>query len=486
MSSSSIPALDSSSTASSVDQLVTEYVDSISQPVYELQSQESNINLLVSIYQNLKSTLSSFESQTSGLKSVGTLSPMRAKTVSSSDASTVTATAQPGATLGTHSLLVTQLAKYDTLVSSEMSQSGTDISDADGAGTSTFSVTINNKTTDIKVAVNSGDSNSKVMANIAAALNAANIGVNASVVNDTSSTARLVFTSNNSGSTNSISVADVSGNMMEDVGWTAGVISDRTASSSTGAGFVNSDTGSLDAKFTLDGIPIARSTNTISDVLNGVTFSLLGTQQPTDDPVTLTVSPDTSAIQTTVQSFISSYNKVISSLSQNMTDTSTNSSDGSGATVTRAPLAGDVTFMNLQLSLQNILMSPVSSAKSGNPNSLSAIGITLNNDGTLSLSNQSALTTALTTSPTGVSDLFNSTNGVAVQLDNLVKSFTSPGGIMDQKVNGGQDQISSMTDMINSMQSSINIQADAMRNQFTAYQSLLIQMNQTESSLNTI
>jgi flagellar hook-associated protein 2 len=484
--SSSIPTLNSGSSSSAVDQLVSQYVQSISQPVYQIQSQESDINSLVSTYQSLKSNLSSFQSQTSSLKSIGSLSPLAAKTVSSSASSTVTATAQAGATSGTHSLLVTQLAKYDTLVSGQLTQSGTDISSASGAGTSRFSVTVNGNTTNIDVAVNAGDSNSTIMANMAAALNSANVGINASVVNDTSSTARLVFTSSNSGSTNSISVADVTGNLMQDVGWTSSVIGGRTASSPTGAGFVSGSVDSLDAKFTLDGIPITRSSNTVTDVLNGVTMNLLGTQQPTDDPVTLTISPDTTAIQTSVQGFIDSYNKVITSLRQNMTDTTSSSSNGSSATVTRGPLSGDVTFMNLQLSLQNVLMSPVSGTKSGNPNSLNAIGIKLNNDGTLTISDKSAFTKALTSSPTGVSNLFNSTNGIAAQLDTVVKSFSKPGGVMDQKINGAQDQITSMNDMINSMQSSINIQANAMRNQFTAYESLLIQLTQTQTSLNTI
>jgi flagellar hook-associated protein 2 len=490
MSSSAVTLDTNSSSTSSIDQLVSEYITSISQPVQQLQSQESSINSLISTYQTIKSNLSNFQSQANSLGSVGSLSPLAAKTVSSSNSSVVTATAQTTATLGTHSLLVTQLAKCDTLVSSELSQTGTNISSKAGAGTSTFSVTINGTTTNINVTVNAGDSNSTVMANIAAALNAKGLGVTASVVNDTDSTARLVFTSNDSGSANSISVADVSGNLMQDVGWTTGVISGRTASTSTGAGFVNSSVSSLDASFTLDGIPITRSSNTITDVLTGVTINLAGTQQSTDNPVTLTISPDTSAIQTTVQDFINSYNTLITSLNQNMTDTTSNSSssssDTSSATVTRAPLAGDVTFMNLQFSLQNILMSPVSSVQSGNPNSLSAIGIKLNNDGTLSISDQSAFTSALTTNQTAVSDLFNSSGGVAVQLDKLVNSFSHPGGIMDQEIGGAQDQINSMNDMINSMQAGINIQADAMRNQFTTQESMLIQLNQTQSSLTSI
>ena len=379
---------------------------------------------------------------------------------------------------------MTQLAKYDTLVSDQLSQSGTDISAATGAGTATFSVTINGNATNINVNVTDGDTNATVLANMAAAVNNQNLGVTASVVNDTSSTARLVFSSSNSGSANAISVADVTGTLAQAVGWSSDVVDSRTASTATGAGFVNSSVSSLDANFTLDGIPIVRGSNTVSDVLTGVTMTLQGTQQAGDDPVALTVAADTNSIQSSIQNFINSYNTVISSIKLNTENTSTTTS--TGTSVTRAPLAGDASFMSLEMSLQNILMGNVDSAKSGNPNSLNAIGIKLNDDGTLSISDQSTLTSAITSNPGAVEDLFNSSSGIAVQLDKLVKSYSTTGGILDQKINGANDEISSMADEINSMNANINEQANAMRDQFTAEESMLIQLEQTQTSLNSI
>ena len=108
MSSSSVTLNTNSSSTSSIDQLVSEYITSISQPVYQLQSQESSINSLISTYNSIKSNLSSFQSQTTSLGAIGSLSPLAAKTTSSSDSSVVTATAQATATSGTHSLLITQ------------------------------------------------------------------------------------------------------------------------------------------------------------------------------------------------------------------------------------------------------------------------------------------------------------------------------------------------------------------------------------------
>lgn len=480
-----VPTLSTNaSSTSGVDQLVQMYVQSISTPVTNLQTQESQVNTLISVYQQLKSDLSSFQTQASSLASVGTLSPLSAESATPSDTSVLTATAQSTASPGTHSILVTQLAKNDTLVSNQFSQSGTDISSA-GTGTSTFSITVDGTTTNVNVDVKAGDTNSTVLANIASAVNNANAGVTASVVDDTSTTARLVFQSTNSGSANAISVADVTGTLAADVGWSSSVISGRTASTSTTGGFVNSSTSSLDANFTLDGIPIVRSSNTISDVLTGVTLNLAATQQATDNPVTLTIAPDTSSIQTTVNNFISAYNTVMQYLNQNINDVTSTASDGT-QTVTRGSLSGDMAAMNLQMTLPSIIMGQVTSATGSNPNTLSAIGITLGSDGTLSISDQSTFTDAVNSNPSGVMALFNSSDGVATQLNTMLSEFVNPGGVMDEEISGAQDQVTAMNNEIQSMQANINIQADAVRQQYSQYESMLIQLNQTQSNLNSI
>jgi flagellar hook-associated protein 2 len=476
--STSIPSLSTNSTASAVDQLVSQYTQSISTPVYQLQAQQSTLNSQITFYQDFLKKLTSLQTQASGLAQIGTLSPLAAKTVSSSDSTIATGTAQSAATTGTHSLLVTQLAKYDTLVSSQLSQSGTDISTATGAGTYTFSVSVNGTATNVDVSVGATDTNATILANMASAVNNAGLNVTASVVNDTSSTARLVFTSKNSGSANAISVADVTGTLAQSVGWTSAVMSGRTASGSTTAGFVNGPTSSLDANFTMDGIPIVRSSNTVSDVLTGVTLNLTGTQQPSANPINMTVGSDTSAVQTSIQDFINSYNTAITTLRNNLATDST--------TQVRGPFAGDVSLMNLQLSMQNIAMGEVSSVTSGNPSDLNSLGITINTDGTLVIGDQTKLTTALNSNPNAVAAVFNSTDGIAVQLNTLMKTFVGPSGVMNTKITGAQDQVSAMNDQITAMQSSINLQADAMRQQFTAYQSLLIQLNQTQSTLSNI
>ena len=114
--SGSSPTLSTNASSSAlVDQLVQAYVQSISTPVYDMQNQVSQVDSTISVYQKLKSALSDLQTQASNLAQVGTLSPLAAETVTSSNSSVVTATAQPTATAGTHTVFVMETCRTSCL-----------------------------------------------------------------------------------------------------------------------------------------------------------------------------------------------------------------------------------------------------------------------------------------------------------------------------------------------------------------------------------
>src|SRR5207244_5261467 len=61
------------------------------------------------------------------------------------------------------------------------------------------------------------------------------------------------------------------------------------------------------AVFTLDGVQLTRDTNDVTDVLSGVTFSLLQTT-PTGTTLNLSIGTDTSSITTALQTLVTDYN----------------------------------------------------------------------------------------------------------------------------------------------------------------------------------
>src|SRR5574337_1447888 len=144
-------------------------------PLTGLQANQSTLNLRSATLSDLKSTLSALRSKAQALTQAGTLSPFQAKTVTSSNTSAATATASASATAGTHTLSVTQLAKFSTVVSNQLTSS---TATTESAGTKTIKVTFDGTdpatsgtAVSVNVTVAAGDTNNTVLTNLAAAIN---------------------------------------------------------------------------------------------------------------------------------------------------------------------------------------------------------------------------------------------------------------------------------------------------------------------------
>lgn len=454
------------SISSQIAALVEQYRLSISKPARRLEDRRTTLNTRLTVLAELRSKLTALHTLAKDLKATGSLSKFSVFSVESSLPTIVTGTATSTAAAGTHTLLVTQLAKADTVISSQLSAGATGIADTEGAGTKTIRITVNGVSTDVSFAVEAGQSNETVLNNIAAAINAASgVGVTASVVADTTGTRRLVLTSKQTGSTNAVSLQDVSGTVLASIGLGADVITNRTASSGTTGGYLYSSMDLLDAKFKLDGIDIVRGTNSVSDVLTGVTLELKATQAPTDAPVTLKIGTDKEKVKTTIQDFIKAYNEALTFL---RSKTSVNPDNK-----TREILASDQVFKDLWIRMRAIVGGVVSSVTTGNPSLLSDIGIKAASDGTLSLSDTAAFEDALLSDVRKVSDLFNSSNGIAVQLSDLLSLFTSSGGQIDIVQNGTQNQLTSIKAALQRTNAQIDRRVEAFRIQFEALQNAL-------------
>jgi flagellar hook-associated protein 2 len=270
-------------------------------------------------------------------------------------------------------------------------------------------------------------------------------------VGDTATTARLVLTSKLTGQANKVRVADTTGTLLGTVG-----LNSESASVGTGGGFLFAD-NLLDATFKLDGLAITRSSNSVSDVLTGVTINLLGLS--TLD-VTLTASADKTSMKASVQEFLDAYNKALKFLRER--------------TLSGGSLAGDMTYGSLVSNLRSDAGGKVSSAQIGIGDSalLADVGITAAKDGTLSIGDTTKFGSAADTQLSGLTDLFASANGVATRLitrlDEFVNSLnvsTNRGGIIDgslstvtSRVNNINKQIATMTDRLSRREAALRKQ----------------------------
>lgn len=156
----------------------------------------------------------------------------------------------------------------------------------------------------------------------------------------------------------------------------------------------NELTVAKDATFVIDGLQATRSSNTISDVISGVTFTLL---KDAGSPTTqITISSNLDAIKGNIKTFVDQYNQLVRSVKD--------LASYDPETKTGGPLFGDVTVQNVLDSVTQRVTDAISGL-SGPYVALSQVGITLDQTGMLNM-NDSELSRALETNLADVEKLF--------------------------------------------------------------------------------
>lgn len=321
----------------------------VSQIVANLQAVETPWNTQLSTLQTQDTTLTSIGTDvntlSNALQSLTDFEGVLAeKEGSSSDESVLQLTsAASTAVAGSHTIVVNTLAQTSSYYSGAIAS--TDAL----SGSLTFTVGSGSAQT---VNVDSAD-NDTTISSLADAINSGSYGVTASVITDGSSQL-LSIVSNTSGAAGNLTIS--------------GSLNDTTTSSAIN--FTQAQAGQ-DASFTVDGIAATSSSNTVSNVIPGVTFQLLSAAPGTD--VQVEITNNNSDVESAVSGFVSAYNTVIGDL---------NTQEGDDASGNPEPLFGSPTISTLQEQLQQAL---VFTQSSGAVTSLTQLGVSVNNDGTLSL-----------------------------------------------------------------------------------------------------
>lgn len=501
----STPSISFSGLASGIDtsSIISQLSTVAQKPVKLLQGRDDTFNAELSAWQQFNSGLSSLQSAVATLGQPSTFSTASAAVSVPTVASVTTL---PGATLGDHSLSVTQLAAAQKVVSASVASGSTALGKSG-------SFTLNGKS----IAISSTDA----LTDIAVKINAAQSGVSATVVNVGPNDFRLTLTSHLTGTANTIAASDVTGGVLgslgvlgtgaaavrsgvsftqnntaytgaaslplssatQSVGSLLGIAAGKApggtfhlSNGAAGAGneadiTINLNTASLtdvanainqagiggvsaevvtlpdvngnlgrihqleivnkagtpptftdpngvlstvgilqtpytqtvsaaqDAKFSLDGLNITRSSNTVGDIIPGATIKLLSGTVATPGVTDINITQNTDTIVQAVNSLASAYNAIQDFVtSENKFTPPTDSA--SGVAGTNAPLFGNTTLSQIQDQLSHAL-----TAVSGST-TLQSIGVTLGQDGKLKV-DTNVLTTALQTNPTSVSNLFS-------------------------------------------------------------------------------
>lgn len=299
-----------------------------------------------------------------------------------STSSNITVTADSAASTGQYTLDVSSLAQAQSLRSTTyLDKNSTTM------GTGILSFKVGGTTTNINI-----DGTNNTLQGIASAVNAdENLAVNASVI-DTGSGFVLVFSAKESGLENAmeITVTDTGDGNSDD----ASGLSQFTFNQSFK--HITESVIPENAKFSVNGIAIERASNTITDVVEGVSFTLSGA---TTSPATITVSRDTDAVLERVQEFIDKFNEVKNILNE-LTEFNPSSTAESGV------LLGDSTVRAINTQLRQILGQVVPGLGSSSVRSLAEIGISTDrSSGNLSI-DELAFKKQLNNNPEDVVALF--------------------------------------------------------------------------------
>jgi flagellar hook-associated protein 2 len=363
---------------------------------------------------------------------------MAEKSGSSSDTSVLQLlSATATAVAGTHTVEVENLARTSSAASDAIGAA--DVL----AGSITFKVGNGEWRT-----VSVGDySTASTIAGLSAAINAAGLDVQASVMTNADGSQRLSLVSRLTGSAGQITISDATS--LTDT-------TDPEAPANLGLKTVQDG---VDASMIVDGVQVTSASNTVTNAIPGVTFQLLSTGSTTSSSGTATsesvqviIANDTSSIESAVNKFVSDYNSVMKAI------TGQEGKDSEGNSL---PLYGSPVMAQLQQGLQSALSSTFGT---GAIKSLISLGITASAaaDGTISL-NLDTLSNALDNNFAEVVSFFQDSDkfGSAFSkvLDNLGNTHLNR-GVITLALKEDSAQESALKDNIEKQEALIAIQKE--------------------------
>ncbi|MCX5864201.1 MAG: flagellar filament capping protein FliD [Deltaproteobacteria bacterium] len=365
-----------------------------------------------------------------------------ARQVTSSQSSVLTATVSSGASVGTSTVHVGRLAKQNSWKSTDL----TGVAKADavvGAGIGSFAYTVNGKTSSVVVSA------ATTLQQLSDAINndTNNPGVTASVRDDglgTLTSFSLVLVSKETGDANAVTIGTNNTTLVMEQVQAKGV---------------------LDAQVTINSLDYQRASNTISDILSGVTLNL--ESAPGDS--TIKITSDTGSVKDKIVAMVDAYNAAMKEIADN--------SKYDSETKVAGSLSGISTFRTMTSQMNQTLLTSINGL-GGAYSNMTDIGLSFNRDGTASL-DQTVLGAALESNPEDVQrllvgDTAKGIDGVATQLNAQLRDITKPSrGVISNEKDRVDQTIQRLNDQIETMTTRLNSKYDLLTKQFVQLDTLL-------------
>lgn len=429
-----------------------------SRPIAQLQTKVSGYNYRIDALKQFNALLTTLTTATQNLTSrdVGT-----GRSATALDATIATATGTSAASLGSLNLDVTRLATNLTQTSRSFSSKDALVV-AGGGETATFELRKGGSESGIEITI---DATNNTLAGMRDSINAKNAGVTASIVDLTGdgTQQQLVLSSTATGASGRVELVETSAT------GTAADLNLRSLNPPDG------DFAKLDAAFSINGLPLSRSTNNVSDAVTGLNITLKKTGS-----TSIEVAQSTE-IEEKLTAYTTAFNAVQDFISDQYKKDSQNRPTGI--------LAGDPALRNIQRQLST-LTGIRSESNGGALQSLAQIGISSDKNGRLELNKTTlkeqlgansedvrALLFGKTASDTGV---FQSGYALTNALSDSVT------GSVQTAINGYQSSVKSLNNTIASRTEMLNQMRDSLSRRFSVADAAIGQLNGQGSSLTNI
>lgn len=422
-----------------LNSLLDQLESSERQQLTPIVAQQNSYEARISAFGTLESALSKFRDAAAELADADTFRAV--KTELSGDSLSVSADEE--AVVGSYDIEVTQKARSYSVATGGVADKTENL----GGGSVSFTLgNGDNFSVDI-----GGDDSS--LEDIRDAINDADAGVTASIIDDGSDQPyRLVLSSTDTGTDAAIESVDF------------GALS----------GSVSLDTGTevaaRNAELTVNGIAIESQGNRVEGAIQGVTLNVSETGS-----ATLDITRDSGSVEGDIENFVSAYNDLQETMSS-LTDY--NSESGSAGT-----LLGNATVRGVQTQLRNLMGDAVDG---GEFSTLTDLGITLQLDGTLEL-DEETLAEAVDNQLGDLADFFagasDEASGFAGRMDTALGAVLEEGGTLESATDGLETRIEGLEQTYDRTESRIEDTIERYRSQFAELDSLIAQMNSTSSYL---
>jgi len=422
------------------------------QPIERIEAQQKAEQARLTAYGNLTSALSRVQTAFAALKPSSAYGDLKA---SSSDATVLSATASSSASKGSFTINVTSLARAQVTASAARQFNDINAAIIDGG---TFSITQNGTTTNVDL------TNVTTLAQLRDAINAAQTGVKASIVNDGSTADspakpfRLVLTSNTPGLANAFTVSDQTTYQAG----SAGTILNLGTDATNGV--------ALDSVFTYNGIQVQSASTTVTDAVPGVTLKLFRAGS-----TTVTIDSDDSSLETKLKEVVDAFN-TFNDFVQTQFKLPTSGT-------TRAALATDPLLRGLNRQIRTYFTADHSN--SGDIQNLSSLGLRLTQSGKMEL-NSTALAAALSGDPDGVKTFLSDASGFAAKISGYIETLTASDGTIESTESRLQLNIDSYARRIASLEAQLVLREEALTRQFAAADQAISQMNAQANALTNL